>query len=164
MEFLKKWYTELAPETVVEFQPDTGGLAQFLRPSHPGYWYGVETWAPNVVNHSHWSLYDKVIVADIRHLDFESIYTIPDLVVLDDVLPHMDREEAVVILNKVKVWTDAMVLSVPLGVAPHHEAGNWTYGHQWNPTPDDVESLLGRGVIKKVAFNSVLTFFWRADG
>lgn len=161
MDFLKKWYLEIQPETVVEFQPDDGSISRFLRPLHRGYWYGVETWAPSVDRYSLWDAYDKIIVSDIRHLDLDSIYALPDLVILDDVIPHMAQDEAVVILNRVKVWTDAIVLSIPQE-EPQHEAGNWTYGHQWNPGLEDIYKILGQGSIKTVATGGSWVFLWRA--
>lgn len=161
LDIVKNWYAELAPETVVQFQPGHGFMSQILRPRHHGYWYGVETWTPYVERYNHWDYYDKIIVSDIRHLDFNSIYALPDLVILCDVIPHMAADEAVVVLNQVKVWTDNILLSVPTEPV-NHETGNWTYGHQSHPTLASIHELLGPGVEKVVAGDGEMYFLWKA--
>lgn len=163
LDFVRNWYADLAPEVVVEFQPDDGYFSQQLRPRHRGYWYGVETWAPHVEESDLWEFYDKIIVSDIRHLDFDSIYAIPDLVILGDVIPHLAPEESVVVLNRVKVWADAIIVSAPISEAPHHRQGNWTYGHQSSPTLVDVSRMMGPGVEKAVAGDGMMYFLWKAD-
>jgi hypothetical protein len=163
LDVVRKWYRDIAPDVVVEFQPDDGFFSDEFRGISPGYWYGVETWAPAVVNHGLWDKYDRLILSDIRHLDFNSIYAIPDLVIMGDVLPHMAAEEAMVMLDKVKVWADNLIVSVPIDELPHHDTQNWTYGHQSYPTLRTVADMLGPGLRKVVAGDGYMYFLWRVE-
>lgn len=161
MDILREWYLDLRPDFVVEIQPDTGEVAQALRPSHPGFWFGVESWTPSINEGNLWGLYDRVILSDVRHLDYNTIDPFPDLVILRDVVSHLQRDEATVVVNKIKLWASDVILTVPRDGSRHEPyRGDWTKIHRFDPSFDEVTDILGSGLVKAVAGDQESYFLW----
>lgn len=78
---------------------------------------GVEAWQPYVEQYSLGSLYNKLIVGDVRTVEFTESY---DVAIAGDVLEHMNTVDAVSVLSKLRAVADLVVISIPLG---HHPQG-----------------------------------------
>lgn len=85
-------------------------------------WTGVEIWEPYVEEYSLKDLYPSLQIADVREWDTDEHF---DVCFLGDVLEHMTKEEAQLVVQKAKRWADTVVISIPLGHYPQGEyAGN----------------------------------------
>lgn len=157
---MRNWYEEASPETVVEFQPGSGYFSRDLRTNHRGFWYGVETWAPNVNKHNLWDVYDRIVLSDIRHLDFMTVTAAPDLVILNNTIQHLQPDEAEVILNKVKLWTESLIATVTFTDSGY--TGDWTYLRRFDPSLEMVSDALTPGLEKVVTDEEQMIFWWNA--
>lgn len=96
---------------------------------------GVEIWAPYVKEFALDYWYDSLIIGDARSLNWSSVPP-SNIVLLGDVLEHMTRLEAVVLVEKASLHADFVIISIPLGNHPQgaecgnpwetHVAENWT--------------------------------------
>ena len=78
---------------VLDIGAGEGTYAKFLRQIHPAAdWVGVEIWGPYVRKYALESLYDKVVIADARYVDYGLLGKF-DLGLAGDVLEHMEKIE-----------------------------------------------------------------------
>lgn len=64
---------------------------------------GVEAWEPYVVNHNLRNLYTKLYVSDVLDLPQE-ILDQYDLVMMGDVIEHIEKEPAIELLKRIRGW------------------------------------------------------------
>lgn len=97
------------------------GTYRRLLPNLGKHWTAVEIWEPYISEYGLRSLYDEVIVDDIRKTEFGKY----DIAFVGDVLEHMTESEAVDVVTKLKECARTIVVSIPLGYYPQDEyAGN----------------------------------------
>lgn len=129
-QLIKRWYDKLAPLTVVDIGPGQGTYAKLCKGKR-SHWVGIEAWAPYVDQFNLNALYDEIVISDIRHTDLKSIHAGPDLVIIGDVLEHMNREDAIAVTYKLLGWGKHVLISVPLRHRDQHAVhGNWFETHQ----------------------------------
>lgn len=155
----------LSPATVVDIGPGEGTYAQLARDVTPGCrWVGVEAWAPYIPQYGLWDLYDWVIVSDVRHVDPYTIMRDPDLVIVADVLEHMDQLEARGVLARLRDWAHHVLISVPL---VHHdqgdEGGNWFEIHREHWTSRQMRAELGPGLADAHEGDVLGYYLWSAE-
>lgn len=134
------WMVAKRPKSILDIGVGSGTYAHpwqhsAIRP----YMVGIEAWEPYVDRFDLRSKYDYLIVKDVRKLRYAE-WPRTDIVILGDVLEHMDRVDAI------KVWTKAtaaarkaVYLSIPIVPCPQgpehgnpfeeHVVPNWT--HEW---------------------------------
>ncbi len=165
----KEWAREiigsLAPTSVVDVGPGEGTYVKLARDVTPDCrWIGVEAWAPYIPTYRLWDLYDWVIVSDIRHLDPYTVMRSPDLVILADVLEHMDQLEARGVLARMKDWAHHVLVSVPLA---HHDqddvGGNWFEIHREHWTSEQMRKELGAGLVDAREGKILGYYLWSAE-
>src|SRR5690606_6678452 len=155
----------LAPASVVDVGPGEGTYARLARDVTPGcQWIGIEAWGPYVPRFGLWDLYDWVIVSDVRHLDPYSVIRQPDLVILADVLEHMDHLEARGVLARMRDWAHHVRVSVPL---VHHDQadvnGNWFEIHRGHWEGPRMRRELGPGLADYREGDVLGYYLWSAD-
>jgi len=105
-------------------------------------WTGVEIWEPYVEKYGLTSLYNNLYVEDARTWEPMAHY---DVAFAGDVLEHIRIDEAVKLLDKLKLCADTVVVSIPIGHYPQGEYdGNPHEAHvtdNWNDT--DVRAYFG---------------------
>lgn len=117
-------YRELAPASVVDLGPGAGTYAQLMRPEHQADWTAVGVWGrPYVSEFKLDQLYDKVVVADIRYVDFERVATAPDLVIAGDVVEHLERDECLEFVQRLVRWSRNVLVLVPIDYLPQSPDG-----------------------------------------
>lgn len=106
---------DIAPKSVVDIGPGEGTYGRICRDvANPRYMIAVEIWGPYVETYGLASLYDRVIIADVRHLNFSSIAP-ASLIILGDVLEHMDKSDAVGVVQDCMTWGfDHILVSTPV--------------------------------------------------
>jgi hypothetical protein len=154
---------DLAPQTVVDIGPGAGTYSDLARAHTRGaMWKAVEAWAPYIAEHGLWQKYDHVIVADVRHVDLHSIAYAPDLVIIGDVLEHLEKAEARSVLRLLQAWADNVLVSIPLAHHPQEAVGgNWFEIHRDHWGHEEMLEALGAGVVDSVVGDVLGYYLWR---
>jgi predicted TPR repeat methyltransferase len=94
---------------------------------------GVEAWAPYIQKYNLHQYYNNLFNLDIRFFEFNHNY---DIVILGDVLEHLQRNEAIEVLNKLKLNTNTIYLTLPITICIQdgNIIGNpyETHHYQWS--------------------------------
>lgn len=161
----REWYDQINPRTVVDVGAGSGTYVHHLRNSRPGpddasTWTAVEAWGPYVEQFSLDEAYDRVIVADARYVLTQLFMA--DLVITGDVLEHMSREEAVILLDRIRLSTLHLIVSVPvLHLDQDAVYGNPFERHVEHWSAEDMLAELSRhGKIEAQWTGDVLAYFW----
>jgi len=125
--------------------------------------HGVEAFEPYVERFKLESLYDKIYIQDIREFEYEEKY---DVAILGDVLEHLEYEDAIKLILKLKAKIPVIFLTIPISDCPQDGAlyGNdyETHRYQWNDTQIQTElsfKLLSAGR-DPGCFAVVGTYMW----
>jgi len=155
---------EIQPKMVVDIGPGEGTYSDLARKHTPdATWKAIEAWGPYVTKYGLWQKYDHVVVSDIRHTDLHSVTFAPDLVIIGDVLEHMEKVEARTVLRLLQAWADHVLVSFP--VAHHDQApfeGNWFEIHRDHWSFDEMKRALGGGIVDSVKGKVLGYFLWSA--
>lgn len=142
----------VAPQVVIDLGMGEGSYGRFLR--HAGFrgdLIGVEVWAPYLCGQfalarGNLAYYDKTIVADVRELAASGALGRfdPDLMLMIDVLEHMERPEAAEVLQALRELAPVVVCT-PIVPYPQDELhGNPFERHRYDWRPAELEELGGR--------------------
>lgn len=108
-------------ERIMDVGPGEGFYAKTCRsPLHNQHWVGVEVWAPYIRKYALPALYDRMIVSDIRYLDWSAVAPL-DLVICGDMLEHMTRAEAVKVVDRALATARVVLISMPVEHFPQGE-------------------------------------------
>lgn len=134
----KDWTRErvvaLNPGSVLDIGPGAGTYAKLLRPHLPGTeMWGIEVFEPYVERYGLNDLYDRVLVTDARTAPFPTV----DVVILGDVLEHMQLTEAVEVWHRalraarMAVFASLPIIDYPQGALEGncHETHLVTWDH-----------------------------------
>jgi len=136
------------PNTVCDVGPGEGTYAKLFRPVHKGVWWtGIEVHRPYIKKYRLNStktrrMYDELHVMDVREAPDHLFYR--DCVIFGDVLEHVERDDAVALLQRAEAagaWN--ILVSVPIVDSPQGEVdGNphEAHLHQWDA--DDMDAVL----------------------
>lgn len=101
----------------------TGVMARIVKPLLPGArWRAYEAWAPYVDDYRLRTLYDEVVIGDVRRMDWT---TQPgaDLACPGDVLEHMSAYHARTLVADLLERCRICLLSIPIGHWPQGAVG-----------------------------------------
>lgn len=133
-------FNELNPKTVVDVGPGVGTYAQAYRSSMEQHWTAIEIWRPYVDVYGLNEIYDEVIVGDVRDVELPKA----DLYIAGDVLEHMSRVEALLVIDRIKRSAEHLMVSVPI---VHYEQGalegNPFETHHYHWSADEMSAVLG---------------------
>lgn len=135
----KQWSQELiiqhAPLKIVDVGCGDGTYARLLREcGWEGVLYGVEIWDPYVAEYGLSSLYDELMVADIRDIGWPSLPERGQMIIFGDVLEHMPKADALEVLEKAQEYFGYILVSLPIVHSPQGEVNGNPYEahlHQW---------------------------------
>jgi hypothetical protein len=155
------------PNTVTDVGPGEGTYAKLFRPVHEGVWWtAVEIHRPYITKYKLKStktrrMYDEIHVEDVRESADHLFYR--DLVIFGDVLEHVERDDAVALLQRAEAagaWN--ILVSVPIVPSEQGEVDGNPYEahlHQWDP--DDMDQVLaGLGGTVDSMRGSTLGCWW----
>lgn len=136
------------PNTVTDVGPGEGTYAKLFRPVHEGVWWtAVEIHRPYISKYKLKStktrrMYDEIHVEDVRDSEAHLFYR--DLVIFGDVLEHVERDDAVALLQRaVDAGAWNILVSVPIVESVQGEVdGNPAeeHIHQWDA--DDMDTVM----------------------
>jgi hypothetical protein len=152
-------YLKIRPELVIDIGPGDGTYAKLMRPHHRAHWVGIEAWGPYITTYQLDQLYDVAHVADARLVDWSWFLT-ADLVIAGDVLEHMSRLHASVLLDGLKLQFPNLLIAIPVlhldqdavnGNPFERHIDHWTYEAMLNElNPGVVDTWKG----------DVLAYYW----
>jgi len=124
-----EWRREMPPiKKILDVGPGWGTYIKLLKSSGE-VWHAVEIHEPYVERFKLKKLYDKVFVGNIAEFEPADHY---DLVILGDVLEHIEKQRALEVLGKVFSYAKFCLLSLPLDQETGVELDN--HGEYWgNP-------------------------------
>lgn len=141
--WLCEQHDEFKPKTVVDIGPGAGMYGNWMRQNHRGHWTGIEVWEPYVSQFDLRSKYDVIRIEDAREAELPEA----DLYIAGDVLEHMDKDEAVALIERMKAKTKHLFISIPI-IEYHQGAieGNPYEEHKYHWGFEEMRDLLGDGV------------------
>ena len=86
------------------------------------YWVGVEAWKPNIDEYKLSERYSLVLNEDARVLNWSNLKEF-DITFMGDVLEHMTKEEAIVLVDNVMKSSRIGTISIPVKHWPQGAAG-----------------------------------------
>lgn len=156
------------PNTVTDVGPGEGTYARLFRPVHEGVWWtAVEIFRPYVRKYGLKStktrrMYDEIHVEDIRQSEDHLLHR--DLVIFGDLLEHVERDDAVTLLQRAEAagaWN--ILVSVPIVESIQGEVdGNphEAHLHQWDV--DDMDTVMGElgGRVESMRGSTLGCWWW----
>jgi hypothetical protein len=123
-------------------------------------WTAIEVWEPYVKDFNLHSIYNTVINEDARYCNYSSIGPF-DLTFMGDVLEHITKEEAVILVDTVMKHSKFAVISIPIVHYPQGEEFNNPYEvhvkDDW--THEEVSETFYK-YIKKFKIGSEIGVYW----
>ena len=90
------------------------GLGFYTQFRHPDqHWTAVEIWGPFVEAYELEKKYDRVVLGDMRYLDWRHFAPL-DLVICGDVLEHMTKDEALELIRLGLAHSRVVLISIPI--------------------------------------------------
>ncbi|NED75385.1 class I SAM-dependent methyltransferase [Streptomyces sp. SID9944] len=142
-------FKQVRPDTVCDVGPGEGTYAKLFRPAYPGIWWtAIEIHKPYIRKYGlkntakRTDMYDEVHNLDAREAPDHLFHR--DLLIFGDVLEHVERDDAVTLLQRAEVagaWN--ILVSLPIVDSPQGEVdGNphEAHVHQWDA--DDMDAVL----------------------
>jgi hypothetical protein len=122
---VKLWLEEIDPDTMVDVGPGCGTYADLTKDNmlHKA---AIEIWGPYVKEYNLSDKYDEVIIADAIWFDWRAVER-TDVVILGDVLEHMDMYSAQQVVNNAREVADHVIISLPIIDYPQGEWGGNPY-------------------------------------
>ncbi|WP_257448116.1 methyltransferase domain-containing protein [Archangium lipolyticum] len=105
-------------DRVVDIGPGRGTYAGFQVEGQ--FWTAVEVWGPYVREFELSQLYDRVIVADARWVDWSLLGGF-DLSLCGDVMEHMEKQHAVDLADRLLRHGRFVIISIPVEHYPQSE-------------------------------------------
>lgn len=114
---IKNWILDIPNITkVLDLGIGSGTYYNFFCEKHDiltnAEWTGVEIWKPYIVKYELEEKY-KVINEDVRFLNYNTIGKF-DITFAGDILEHVTKDEALVIVDKVLKITNYLFISIPI--------------------------------------------------
>ena len=114
--------------TILDVGPGAGYYSNQLREFFPKM-YGIEIFEPYIQNYNLTNKYEDVWVGNILDYDFEWY----DIILLGDVLEHIDEVEAINLVKRIYNKCGEMVIAIPFN-APQGTWGGNVYETHLQPT------------------------------
>lgn len=119
------WFqaNEASINTVVDIGPGSGTYVKLIREDAKccanANWIGVEIWKPYIEEFNLESRYTEILNQDVRTINWEQVN--PDVVIAGDVLEHMTKEDAIVLVDRILAVAKTLIVSIPIRYMPQDE-------------------------------------------
>ena len=152
---------QLRPESVLDVGAGAGVYGRLIRFEVPSVLVldAVEIWEPYIERFELRDIYDSIFVADIADFTLERQY---DMVILGDVLEHLERDIAVDVVTKLRAASKYILLSLPI-VEWHQgeEEGNPHEAHLHHWSHDEVKSTFK--VMRAQTYDQIGVYVLKGD-
>ena len=83
-------------------------------------WVGIEAWTPYIEKFQLNKFYNSIINCDIRKLNWGELGQF-DVAIAGDILEHMTKEEAVLLVENILTYCSTLIISIPISFCPQDE-------------------------------------------
>lgn len=157
----KQWIDELEPKTVLDIGAGEGTYAKLAK--NGNHWTAIEVFAPYINMFGLKELYEEVIVADVRYVDFEKIGDEFDLIIAADMLEHMTKQQAKDVIYDLLDHCKHLLICFPIEHQEQHagDEGNDFETHIDHWADDEMSDYLEScgNDVKKHLVGDVLAYF-----
>ncbi len=160
------WIAEVSENIkhVVDVGPGSGTYINLLKYKRKilknAKWSAIEVWEPYINYYNLREKYDNIIIEDVRFIDW-NIFSDVDLVILGDILEHITKEDAIILIDKLVSISKYVLLSIPIIHYPQEEEfGNPYEKHvkdDWSN--EEITCTFGK-YIKKYEIDSIIGIYW----
>lgn len=138
-------FSRLARETtlrhIVDVGPGIGTYGKLFGATEPGpHWTCIEAWGPYVRQFNLNAVYDSIVVADARVVDFRKIGR-ADLMIFGDILEHMQKSEAIALIEEALRNARFVLISIPIVFFSQDEVAGNPFEAHVKPDWSDAEVL-----------------------
>ena len=139
----REWVLSFQPHRVLDIGAGAGGYADIIRDVHKEYakWYqgdviidAVEIFEPYIERFKLREKYDQVMLNDVRNPFFLASLGSYDLIVMGDVVEHIERNMMIEIWKALKFKAKFIWISLPVKMG---SAGPWYAGYNQSPSEGD---------------------------
>jgi 2-polyprenyl-3-methyl-5-hydroxy-6-metoxy-1,4-benzoquinol methylase len=109
---------------VLDIGAGSGTYHTLLSPIKKFNWTGIEAWKSYIDEFSLESKYDKIHNIDVRSFLWKDFY---DLVIAGDILEHITKDEAILLVENILAHTNTLIISIPIVHMPQDEINNNPY-------------------------------------
>lgn len=81
-------------------------------------WSGIEAWEPYIKKYELEKKYNTIFHCDVRNFGWNKRY---DLVIAGDVLEHMTKQDAILLVEKILDNSNMLIISIPVVYMPQDE-------------------------------------------
>lgn len=161
-----EWFTlhESSIKTILDIGAGSGTYINLIKYANQicvnSYWIGIEIWSPYIELYNLYNLYDKIINQDVRTLNWDNVPNI-DVTIAGDVLEHMTKEEAIILVDKILQKSKYLVISIPICHMPQtsedysnpyeaHVKDNWSHTEVIETWTNYIVNFFVRGKKSKI--------------
>lgn len=140
--FIPNWIIDSSCKSILDLGCGQGLQMKTIKIRFPGiHAVGVDLFKPYLDNCRRENTHDEFKIADIRKLKLKNKSF--DVVLASQVLEHMSKKQAFVLLKKMEDWSKKwVIISTPIGRAPYHtDDGNLLQRHKTFFYPQEFEKL-----------------------
>lgn len=122
------WFctNELSINRIVDIGPGSGTYINLIKEQNnyckTAQWIGIEVWKPYVEKYKLEQRYDLIINKDVRLINWAEIGPV-SVVIAGDVLEHISKEDAIILVDKILTVSKMLIISIPIVHMPQdHKA------------------------------------------
>lgn len=131
-----KWITENKDNinSILDIGAGSGTYYKLLSTIKPFKWSAIEAWKSYIEEFNLEKMYDVVYNEDVRNFVWKENY---NLVIAGDILEHMNKADAEILVEKILNHTDTLIISIPITHMPQeainenpfefHVKDDWTH-------------------------------------
>lgn len=165
---VKDWFEQLIPEKTIDIGAGSGTYSKLINDEfRHGKWVAIEAWAPYITEFELTKHYNQIIIGEAQYIDYNKLLgqgcpCKTSLVIMGDMLEHMEKTEAKDLIDEIKKYTTNIIISIPL-VHYNQEPlnGNWLETHVDHWDFDEMCEFLGEGLIGSVQGEILGYFLWQ---
>ena len=118
-----EWFQlhELELTTIVDLGAGCGTYIQLIKYNNnictQSNWIGIEIWNKYIEEYNLKLLYDTIIIDDVRNIDYSKLGNI-SVTIAGDILEHMEKTEAMELVDKIMKYSKYLIISIPIKHLP----------------------------------------------
>jgi len=158
---VREWFNQIQPRLILDVGPGCGTYSTLLRSGKPTEdnqkWYGVEVFEPYIEKYNLKSKYEHIIVQDVKEVDFSKLPTF-DLIIAGDILEHLEKQDAITVIERLKQHTKNLIISIPIIDYPQGPSeGNVHETHLSNFNWNEMKEIVKP---KEFLVGTILGYYW----
>lgn len=104
--------------SILDIGAGSGTYYKLLSPIKNFKWYAVEAWSSYIDEFKLTEMYDNIYNEDVRNFNWDANY---DLVIAGDILEHMSKQDAEILVEKILNNSNTLIISIPITHMPQEE-------------------------------------------